>query len=171
MSNPFLGEVRTFGFGFAPVGWALCSGQLLPISQNSALFALLGTMYGGNGTTNFALPDLQGRVPVHRATNGSFVQGAKGGTETVTLNSSMMPAHNHTLLGTTTTANSRKAASAALAASDVATDYYYSPPTNTVQLNQASISSAAGNQPHPNLQPFLVINYSIAMSGIFPSRG
>ena len=169
MASPFLGEIRTFGFNFAPTGWALCTGQLLPISQNAALFALLGTMYGGNGTTNFGLPDLQGRVPVHRATNGSFVQGAKGGTETVTLTAPMMPGHNHALLGTTTTANAR-APDSALATSDVATDYYYSPPSNAVTLNSGSIGPAGGNQPHTNLQPFLVINYCIALQGIFPSR-
>ena len=169
MANPFLGEVRLFGFGFAPVGWALCNGTLLNISQNSALFALLGTFYGGNGTTTFGLPNLQGRVPVHRSQDGSYPQGATAGEEQVTISQSTMPLHNHALLGTTA-AGTQKIPNATLATSSVATDYYYSPPSPAVPLNQASIGPIGNGQPHPNLQPFLAINYCIALQGVFPSR-
>jgi microcystin-dependent protein len=165
--DPFLGEIRLFTWNWPPRGWALCNGALLPINQNQALFSLLGTMYGGNGVSTFALPDLQGRAALHRS--NSYPQGAKGGEEQVTLIPSMIPVHNHLLLGTTTTAD-KKAPTSALAASPVAADYYYSPPTNVVQLNPGSIGPAGGGQPHSNLQPFLVLNYCIATQGIFPSR-
>jgi microcystin-dependent protein len=170
VSNPFLGEVRLFGFGFAPKGWAICNGALLGIAQNAALFSLLGTQYGGNGTTNFGLPNLQGRVPIHRSNNGTYQQGQVAGTEQVNLSPSTMPMHTHMLLGTTAAGNV-KTADGTPAASPVATDYYYSPPTNPVQLNPASVSPAGGGQAHPNLQPFLAISYCIALTGIFPSRG
>lgn len=169
MSNPFLGEVRMFGFGFAPKGWALCNGALLGITQYSALFSLLGTQYGGNGTTNFGLPNLQGRVPIHRSQDGTYAQGQIAGEEQVSLSQATMAMHTHALLGTATTGNVR-VASGALAASSVATDYYYSPPTSPVQLNQASINPVGGGQAHPNLQPFQAISYCIALVGIFPSR-
>ena len=169
MANPFLGEVRLFGFGFAPVGWALCNGTLLNISQNNALFSLLGTFYGGNGSTTFGLPNLQGRVPVHRSQDGTYPQGQMAGEEQVTISQSTMPLHNHALLGTAT-AGTEKLTSGTLAASSVATDFYYSPPSPPVPLNQGAISPVGGGQPHSNLQPFLAINYCIALQGIFPSR-
>lgn len=169
MTNPFLGEVRMFGFGFAPKNWAQCNGQLLSIQQNAALFALLGTMYGGNGTTNFALPNLQSRVPMHRSNDGTYQQGAVGGTEQVTITNATMPSHIHFLVGTTATAD-KKVSVGALATSAVATDYYYSPPTSLSTLNPASIGMTGGGVGHNNLQPYLVVNYCIALSGIFPSR-
>ena len=167
MSEPFLSEIKLVSFAFPPKGWALCNGQLLPINQNQALFSLLGTTYGGNGTTNFALPDLQGRVPIHRS--NTYPEGAKAGEEQVTLTQSMMPMHAHLLLATTT-AGDKKAPLSTLAASSVATDFYYSPPTSVVQLNSASLGMVGSGQPHPNMQPYLVLNYSIATIGIYPSR-
>jgi microcystin-dependent protein len=169
VTNPFLGEVRMFGFGFAPKNWAQCNGQLLSIQQNAALFALLGTMYGGNGVNNFALPNLQSRVPMHRSNDGTYVQGALGGTEQVTITNATMPTHAHFLVGTTATAD-KKVSVGALATSAVATDYYYSPPTSLSTLNPASIGMTGGGVGHNNLQPYLVVNYCIALSGIFPSR-
>ena len=169
MSNPFLGEVRMFGFGFAPKTWALCNGQLLSIQQNAALFSLLGTMYGGNGVNNFALPNLQSRVPMHRSNDGTYVQGAIAGSEQVTVTQATMPSHIHFLVGTTTTANVKLPRSA-LATSAVATDFYYSPATNLSTLNPSSIGMTGSGVGHSNLQPYLTINYCIALQGIFPSR-
>lgn len=163
----YVGEIRMFPWNWAPKGWALCNGALLPIAQNQALFSLLGTTYGGNGTTNFALPDLQGRVPIHRSTQ--YPEGAKSGEENVTITLSMMPTHMHLLLATTT-AGDKHAPRFTLAASSNANNYYYSSPSPLVALDQASISMVGGNQPHTNMQPFLVLNYSIATVGIFPSR-
>jgi len=169
VSNPFLGEVRMFGFGFAPKTWALCNGQLLSIQQNAALFSLLGTMYGGNGVNNFALPNLQSRVPMHRSNDGTYVQGAIAGSEQVTVTQATMPSHIHFLVGTTTTANVKLPRSA-LATSAVATDFYYSPATNLSTLNPSSIGMTGSGVGHSNLQPYLTINYCIALQGIFPSR-
>jgi microcystin-dependent protein len=165
--DQYLGEIRMFTWNWAPKGWMLCNGALLPIAQYSALFSLLGTTYGGNGTTNFALPDLQGRVPIHRS--NTYPEGAKAGEEQVTLTQSMMPMHAHLLLATTT-AGDKKAPLSTLAASSVATDFYYSPPTSVVQLNSASLGMVGSGQPHPNMQPYLVLNDSIATIGIYPSR-
>ena len=169
MTNPFLGEVRMFGFGFAPKNWAQCNGQLLSIQQNTALFALLGTTYGGNGVNNFALPNLQSRVPMHRSNDGTYVQGALGGSEQVTITNATMPTHAHFLVGTTATAD-KKVSVGVLATSAVATNFYYSPATNLTTLNPASIGMTGGGQGHSNIQPYLTINYCIALSGIFPSR-
>ena len=169
MTNPFLGEVRLMGFGFAPKNWAQCNGQLLSIQQNAALFALLGTMYGGNGVNNFALPNLQSRVPMHRSNDGTYVQGALGGSEQVTITNATMPAHIHSLVGTTTTASTREP-TGALATSAVATDFYYSPPTSLTALNPSSMGMTGSGLGHSNIQPYLTINYCIALSGIFPSR-
>jgi microcystin-dependent protein len=169
VTNPFLGEVRSFGFNFAPKNWALCNGQLLSIQQNTALFALLGTMYGGNGVQNFALPNLQSRVPMHRSNDGVYVQGQMAGSEQVTITNATMPAHIHFLVGNTTTASTRVAVGVP-ATSAVATNFYYSPATNLAALNPASIGMTGNGVGHSNLQPYLVINYCIALSGIFPSR-
>ena len=169
MTNPFLGEVRMMSFGFAPKNWAQCNGQLMSIQQNAALFALLGTMYGGNGVNNFALPNLQSRVPMHRSNDGTYVQGALGGSEQVTITNATMPAHIHFLVGNTTTAIT-KVAAGTLATSAVATNFYYSPATNLTALNASSIGMTGGGVGHSNLQPYLVINYCIALSGLFPSR-
>ncbi|HXD45249.1 MAG TPA: tail fiber protein [Pseudolabrys sp.] len=165
--DQYLGEIRMFTWNWPPKGWALCNGAILPIAQNAALFSLLGTTYGGNGTTTFALPDLQGRVPIHRSSQ--YPEGARAGEEQVTLTQSTLPQHIH-MLQATTTAGDKKVPKFAIAASSVATDFYYSPPSPLVQLNPASIGMVGGSQPHPNMQPFLVLNYCIAMTGIFPSR-
>ncbi len=168
MVTPYMGEVRPLSFGFAPKGWALCNGQTMAINQFQALFALLGTMYGGNGISTFLLPNLQSRVPVHRSTDGTYQQGQTGGAETVTLISNQAPVHVHSLVGTTT-AGSRQEPAFTLGASPTANSYY-SPPTNLTALNPASISPAGNGLPHPNIQPYLTINYCIALQGIFPSR-
>ncbi|MEA2993182.1 MAG: hypothetical protein QOD40_2102 [Alphaproteobacteria bacterium] len=180
MTQPFLGQVQSFGFGFAPRGWALCNGQILSIAQNTALFSLLGTMYGGNGTTTFALPNLQSRVPVHKGTlagGGTYDQGEETGVETVTLTTGQMPAHNHAFVGTSAHANFIKpVAGAALATTNksggVTGDPYYAPSASPVQLNPASLGPYGSNpaQPHTNLQPYLTISWCIAMQGVFPAR-
>jgi microcystin-dependent protein len=177
MSDQFLGEIRPLGFNFAPTGWALCNGQLLPISQYTALFALIGTFYGGNGVSNFQLPDLQSRVPVGMGTNGGvqYDLGEMAGVETVTLLLNQMPSHNHAFNGTTSSANSIKpVAGAALAAvhhsGGTTPDSYYAPDTTPQPLNIGSLSTYGGGQPHTNVQPYLTINWCIALNGIFPSR-
>ena len=166
MGTPYLGEIRLVSFNFAPRGWALCNGQLLPINQNQALFSLLGTMYGGNGQTNFALPNLQGRTPLHRG-NG-FVQGEALGTEAVTLTTSEMPAHNHFVQATSANATTNTGASN-LAYAKAGTAVY-GPFGNPTALAAGTVSSVGGSQPHENRQPFLVLNACIALQGIFPSQ-
>jgi microcystin-dependent protein len=178
MSDPYLGEIRMTGFNFAPVGWALCNGQTLPISQYSALFALLGTTYGGNGITTFNLPDLQGRVPIHWG-NGAglspYVIGENGGTESVTLLNNQMPLHNHLMNVNNAAGNSPDPINKILgetaneARPPVLTQTYTSN-ASTGTLAPTAISTAGGNLPHPNLQPFLTVNFIIALAGIFPSR-
>lgn len=169
MSEPFLAEVRIVAFNFAPRGWAFCDGQILPISQNQSLYSLLGTTYGGDGRTSFALPDLRGRVPIHvGSSNGSnHVLGQKGGEETHTLNAAEMPQHTHPLQASTDengviTINGNVLARAPQA-------LYASPPTDT-PLQSASIASVGGGQAHNNMQPTLVLNFCIALQGLFPSR-
>jgi microcystin-dependent protein len=178
MSQPFLGQLQAFGFGFAPRGWALCTGQTLPIAQYSALFALLGTMYGGNGQTNFQLPNLQSRVPMHFGTfNGNtYSQGEVGGEENVTLTVSTMPAHNHSFVGASQNGNSiTPETNGALAnvgkESGGTGNPYYAANAAPQPLNPSSLGLSGGGQPHTNLQPYLTINWCIAMQGIFPSRG
>jgi microcystin-dependent protein len=179
MTMPFIGQIQPMGFNFAPKGWALCDGQVMSIAQNTALFSLLGTMYGGNGTTTFALPDLRGRVPVDVGASpfGLYVQGEAAGSETVTLDLSTLPSHNHAFLGTANIANdSQPSDGAALGTIGVLKqpgtkgDPYYASDAAPQALNPKSIDSVGGNQPHDNMQPFLVINWVIALTGIFPSR-
>jgi microcystin-dependent protein len=176
--DPFLGEIRMTGFNFAPVGWALCQGQTLAISQYSALFALLGTTYGGNGQTTFQLPDLQGRVPINWG-NGAgltpYVIGEKAGTENVTLLSNQMPAHNHLIGVNNQNGPNSDPTNGYLAVGNsggrtpvIALDYTGAAPTGNLAANAVSV--AGGNVPHANLQPFLAVNFIIALSGIFPSR-
>jgi microcystin-dependent protein len=171
MSQQFLGEVRMMSFNFAPKGWAPCNGQLLPINQNQALFALLGTMYGGNGQTNFALPNLQGRVPIH--VGGSYTtQGQMIGEPAHTVSVAEMPAHMHSLIANSTPApqqdgnlpanNKRVAASTA--------QNLYGPATSLVAMNTNDIGFAGGAQPHENMQPYTSVTFCIALIGIFPSR-
>jgi len=166
--DPYLGEIRLLGFGFAPRGWRLCDGSLLPIQSNTALFSLLGAQYGGNGVNNFALPDLRGRSPVHFGT--TYPQGTQAGTETVSLSLAQLPAHNHTLMGTTATGDGIEPNSHAYATVANAADFKYAPDSATTALNPAVIQNVGGGQPHDNMQPFLVMNYCIALTGIFPSR-
>jgi microcystin-dependent protein len=168
MSEPFIGEIRMVGFNFAPVGWALCDGQLMAISQNTALFALLGTFYGGDGIRTFALPDLQGRVPMHQG-NGLGLSprtlGTPGGHERVTLVPAQIPPHTHPLNATTAAATSSAPAGHVLAGGGA----YGGPPGNT-QLDPTAVGSVGGGESHGNIQPFLVVNFIIALQGIFPAR-
>src|SRR5579859_2256489 len=180
MSDQFIGEVRPFACNFAPSGWAFCQGQLLSISQNTALFALLGTFYGGNGTTNFALPDLRSRVPMKFGTDPSgniYDIGEIAGTETVTLNSNQMPIHTHTFSGIGRTVGNQSPAdgdalgTASLAGFTPGDPFYASDSAALTPLNVGTVSLyAGGNQPHVNIQPYQAINWCIALRGIFPSR-
>lgn len=173
MSDFFIGQINLFGFQFAPRFWAQCNGQLLSIAQNNALFALLGTTYGGNGTTTFALPDLRGRVPIHFGSPsplGSVVQGQAAGAETVTLTTANLPAHNHALAATTQVATRRPPPGRMLATDTSTNAEYYAPPGQITPLSPNSIGSAGGASPHENRQPFLAVNFCIALQGIFPSR-
>jgi microcystin-dependent protein len=175
MSSPFLGEIRPWGLNFAPRGWALCQGQLLAISQNAALFSLLGTNYGGNGTTTFALPDLRSRVPMKYGTDpvgNNYVIGEVGGEETITVLSQQMPIHTHTLSGTSVNTNrSKPADGCGLGTSTGGNSYYAASNSALTTINQGTVSLyQGGNQAHSNLQPYLAINWCIAMNGIFPSR-
>lgn len=165
MSDPFLGEIKLVGFNFAPLDWAFCDGQLLSIAQNTALFSILGTTYGGDGVTTFALPNLRGRVPLHPGTN---VLGTVSGAATVTLTSAEIPAHTHVLRATTSEANvlAPDGATLAAATSQVYADQLSQP----VALAAGALAAAGGSQPHENMQPYLALNFVIALSGIFPSR-
>jgi microcystin-dependent protein len=165
MSTPFLAEIRIMSFNFAPKGWALCNGQLLPINQNQALFSLLGTTYGGNGQTTFALPNLQGRTPVH--VGGGIILGQQAGEENHTLIQTEMAQHIHTANGVSVNGNTPIAPADILAAEATA---LYGPATNLVALAAGTIGAVGGSQPHNNMQPFLTLNFCIALSGIFPSR-
>jgi microcystin-dependent protein len=165
MSTPFIGEIRLFGGSFAPLGWALCDGQLLAIAQNEALFSLIGTTYGGDGQTTFALPDLRGRLPVHQG-NG-YVLGQSGGAEQVTLASSQMPAHSHppqaAAAGTSTTPGGNVwADSAAL---------QFAPAASALAPMASTPSQIGGGQPHENTSPFVAISFIIALEGIYPPQG
>ncbi|HKP53591.1 MAG TPA: tail fiber protein [Chloroflexia bacterium] len=164
MSNPFIGEIRMFGGSFAPAGWAFCDGQLLPISENDALFVLLGTTYGGDGQETFALPNLQSRVPMHMG-NG-FTLGETGGVESVTLTTQQMPSHNHAFLASTNNASVANAAGNILAQIPTYTPYITG--FNPNQAFAQNISQVGGNQPHENLQPYLCISFIISLFGIFP---
>lgn len=165
MGTPFLAEIKIMAFNFPPKGWAQCNGQLLPINQNQALFSLLGTTYGGNGQTTFALPDLRSRVPVHAG--GSISLGERAGEENHTLTQSELPAHIHPANGVSESGNTPIPTGGLLAAETTA---LYSPASNLVALNAATMGLVGGSQPHGNMQPFLTLNFCIALQGIFPSR-
>jgi microcystin-dependent protein len=169
MTAPFLGEVRMFGSNFAPRGWVLCSGQILPIAQNTALFSLIGTFYGGNGTSTFGLPDLRGRRPVHQGQSVStYVMGESGGLETVVVSTTQLPAHLHTTaaLAGAGTANS-PAGNLWAAWSD---DQYSTAGVHNTQLASAAIGNSGLGLPHDNMAPYLAVTFILCVSGVFPSR-
>lgn len=179
MTEPFIGSIVMFAGNFAPRGWALCNGQLLSISQNTALFSILGTTYGGNGQTTFALPDLRGRVPLQAGQGpglSSYNLGQQGGNETVTLTTPQMPTHNHSVLANNADANTNTATGNALANSngsfsgDSVTVNSYTNASPNTPLSPLSIGTAGGSQPHENRPPYLGINFIIATEGIYPSR-
>ena len=167
MSEPFLAEIRMVGFNFAPRGWALCDGQILPINQNQALYSLLGAMYGGDGRTSFALPDLRGRTPMHAGVG--FDQGDKGGEATHALTANEMPNHDHVVQGSNNDALTPIPTGNVLASPPTA-DVYVPQSAGTVDMSAASVTSAGGGQAHENMQPFTVVNFMIAIQGLFPSR-
>jgi microcystin-dependent protein len=164
MGTPYLAEIRVFSFNFPPRGWAFCNGQTLPISQNQALFSLMGTTYGGDGIRTFQLPNLQGRMPVHMG-NG-LVQGGVSGETTHTLISSEMPIHTHAASGVSTSATTPTATSNTWAASNQ--NPYATAPNTT--MSPPTLSTSGGSQPHDNMPPYLVLSFCIALEGIFPSR-
>jgi len=165
VGQPFIGEIRMFGGNFAPQGWAFCDGSVLPISEYEALFALIGTTYGGNGTSTFALPDLRGRIPVHQG--GTFVIGQIGGEENHTLLASEMPVHTHTVAGSTTATSSSPTGT--LYANAPALPMY-STSAPTANMNAAMIGTGGNSLPHSNMMPYLAVGFIIALVGIFPSR-
>ncbi|ADO76133.1 phage tail protein [Stigmatella aurantiaca] len=175
MAEPFLGEIRMFGGNFAPTGWAFCNGQILSIAQNQALFSLLGTTYGGNGQTTFALPDLRGRVPMHWGSGPGLTTrtlGEAAGTETVTLLQTQMPTHTHAATASAQPGNSTEPTgtfwAAAVDGNSQQVSAYGTQPSTT--LNPQAIGIAGGNQPHNNMQPYLCVTFIIALQGIYPSR-
>jgi len=165
MATPFLSEIRIFSFGFAPKGWTMCNGQLLPINQNQALFSLLGTTYGGDGRVNFGLSNLQGNVPIHMGS--SHTLGERGGEQAHTLNISETPLHTHTWGTTSTAVNTPDPPGALLGASFQA---YNTSASGLQPMSSQQLAAVGGNQAHPNMQPYLTLNLCIALQGIFPSR-
>src|SRR5438270_9103075 len=168
MAEPFLSEIRIMSFDFAPKGWAMCNGQLLPINQNQALFSLLGTTFGGDGRVNFGLPNLQGNVPI--GVGSGHTLGEKGGTQSVTLSISQIPTHTHVASGVNVAASTADPTAALLAQAPQALgQIYISPPSNLGAMNPGSIGNVRGSQAHLNMQPFLTLTFCIALQGIFPS--
>jgi microcystin-dependent protein len=171
MSEPYIGEIRMFAGNFAPANWAFCDGQIIAINQNQALFALIGTTYGGDGVQTFGLPDLRGRAPVHESGATGFTIGARAGTETVAVTAQQLPAHTHTPRGATVGNAAGPVGNywSTDSGGNVAA-YHTVPPAPNGQMNGAALSSVGGNQAHQNMQPFLAISYIISLFGIFPSR-
>lgn len=174
MGEPYVGEIRMFGGTFAPSGWALCQGQLMPISENDTLFNLIGTTYGGDGQETFGIPDLQGRLPVHQGQGPGLSQtyqiGEKFGVETVTLTTQTIPVHNHALLATTEIGQNAQPQGGMFA--QTSTGQLYNEPLDPlVNMNANMLQPVGGNQPHENLQPYLCINFIISLFGVFPSQG
>jgi microcystin-dependent protein len=165
MAQPYVGEIRMFAGNFAPAGWALCNGQLLPISENDVLFTLIGTTYGGDGQNTFGLPDLQGRLPIHQGSG--FTLGANGGVEDVTLTTQQLPIHSHAFLAMTGNASTANASGNLLAQTPSYTPYIAATPNSPLAPN--SIGPTGGSQPHTNFQPYLCINFIISLFGIFPT--
>jgi len=172
MSQPFVGEIRMFGGNFPPVGWAFCDGQLLSIAQNDVLFALIGTTYGGDGQSTFALPDLRGRIPVHtgQGAGSCFTSGQSGGMEAVTLTVPQTPLHTHPLNASTAAASPTAVPAGSKVAATSATMIYSSSPSGA-SMSPSAVSIAGGNQPHENMAPFLSVSFIISLFGIFPSQG
>ena len=172
MSDPFVAEIRIFPFNFAPTGWAFCDGQILPLSQNTALFSLLGTTYGGDGKSNFALPNFQGQAPMHPGQGPGLMLhdlGETGGTETVTLLESEIPSHSHTARGTTETTPKQSSPTQGTWGAPER-EIPFRVPGATVQMGDAAVAPAGGNQPHNNLQPYLTLNFCISLQGVYPPR-
>jgi microcystin-dependent protein len=171
MSDPFVAEIRMFAGNFAPTGWAMCDGQLLPISQNTALFSLVGTFYGGDGKSTFALPDLQGSAPMGQGDGPGLSQrflGEQGGTEFVTLLQTELPSHGHTAFAKTSLGNSQTPADQTWAGSNNAKQYVNTPPN--LAMSPLATSLTGGGLPHNNMPPYLVVTFIIAMQGVFPPR-
>ena len=169
MADPFVAEIRMFGFNFAPTGWAQCNGQLLPISQNTALFSLLGTFYGGDGKSTFALPNLQGSVPIHQGQGqglSEYFLGQQGGSQFVTLIQSEIPIHTHAFFGSEEVVNELSPANFFYGAGETR----YAAPAAITQMAPQELAVAGGSLPHNNLMPYLVVNFCIAMQGVFPAR-
>jgi microcystin-dependent protein len=169
MSQPYVGEVRLVGFNFAPVSWSICNGQLVAISENATLFNLIGTTYGGDGQSTFGLPNLQSRIPIHFGSNGvsTYVIGQTGGVETVTIGTSQYPAHTHSLMASTNTTGGNTATGNVVNSGLTA----YTPSTpNSAMLAAQVGTNGGGNQPHNNLQPYLALNWIIALYGVYPSQ-
>lgn len=169
MAQPYVGEIRMFGGNFAPAGWMFCNGQLLPISENETLFQLIGTTYGGDGQSTFALPNLQSRTPIHMGQGpglSNYILAQTGGVENVTLTTQQLPAHSHAFMASSV-ADSASPTNAYLAQSSQATMFFADPPSQNMKVN--AIGNAGGNQPHENMQPFLCVSFIISMFGIFPS--
>lgn len=167
MAQPYVGEIRMFAGNFAPAGWMFCEGQLLPISENETLFQLIGTTYGGDGQSTFALPDLRGRLPLHQG-NG-FTLAETGGVETVTLTVSQIAAHTHPMLSSQTAATTADPNDAILAIAPLATTFPYGTDNPLTPLAPNAVSTVGGSQPHNNFQPYLCVDFIISLFGIFPS--
>ncbi|WP_163409454.1 phage tail protein [Flavobacterium ajazii] len=167
MAEPFLAETRIMSFSFAPKGWAMCNGQFLPINQNQGLFSLLGTTYGGNGQTTFALPNLRGRTPIHFGNN--FTLGQTGGEEAHTLTINELPTHKHALININQAVDTNIPSNTVSLGNTAPNQVYNSSGQNLTAMNPASVSNIGGSQPHLNMQPFLALNFCIALQGIFPS--
>jgi len=168
MAEPFLSEIRIFSFDFPPKGWAFCNGQLLPINQNQALFSLLGTVYGGNGQTSFALPNLRGQVPVH--TGNGHTLGEKAGSSSVTVSVQQLAQHVHFAQGVSDLGDVQTPVGNFIASVDTAVfEAIYSDPASLVAMAPQAVSNVGGSQPHNNMMPYLVLNFCIALQGIFPS--
>jgi microcystin-dependent protein len=167
MAQPYVGEIRIFAGNFAPAGWMFCDGQLLPISENETLFQLIGTSFGGDGESTFALPNLQGRIPIHQG--GGFILAETGGAEEITLTVQQIPAHSHPLLASGDLAATNAPQNNALATGPGSTIFPYGTDQPTTNLGPTSVGFAGGSQPHTNFQPYLCVNFIISLFGIFPS--